>query len=61
MTSVSFGDKPAGTTATVALHKTAEMQKDDHPNASDTILNNTYVDNIADSVETMVTAQETTG
>ena len=47
--------------ATVALRKTAEMQKDDLPNASDTILNNTYVDDIADSVETMVTARETTG
>ncbi|CAB3989230.1 RNA-directed DNA polymerase from transposon BS [Paramuricea clavata] len=61
MTSISFGDKPAGNIATVALRKTAEMQKDDLRNASDTILNNTYVDDIADSVETMVTARETTG
>ena len=60
MTSVSFGDKPAGNIATVALRKTAEMQRDDLPNASDTILNNTYVDDIADSVETMVKARETT-
>ncbi|CAB4009754.1 Hypothetical predicted protein [Paramuricea clavata] len=61
MTSVSFGDKPARNVATVSLRKTAEMQRDDLPNASDTILSNTYVDEIADSVETMVTARETTG
>ena len=37
MTSVSFGDKTAGNIATVALRKTAEMQKDDEMmNASDT-------------------------
>ena len=51
MTSVSFGDKPAGNIATVTLRKTAEMMKDEFPNASQVILNNTYVDDIVDSVE----------
>ena len=51
MTSVSFGDKPAGNIATVALRKTAEMMKDEYPIASQVILNNTYVDDIVDSVD----------
>jgi hypothetical protein len=46
MTSLSFDDKTAGNIATVALRKTAEMQKDDLPNVSGTI------DNIATARET---------
>lgn len=60
MTSVSFGDKPAGNIATVALRKTAEMQKEDFPIASDVILNNTYVDDIAESTDNMKLAVATT-
>ena len=51
MTSVSFGDKPAGYIATTALRKTVEMMKDEFPNASQIILNNTNVDDIVDSVQ----------
>lgn len=57
MTSVSFGDKPAGT---VALRKTAEMMKDEYPIASQVILNNTYVDDIVDSVDDTSAAVEIT-
>ena len=38
--SVSFGDKPSGNIATVALRKTAKMM-DEYPIASQVILNNT--------------------
>ena len=31
---VSFGDKPSGTIATVALRKTAEMGQDKYPKAA---------------------------
>ena len=58
--SVSFGDKPAGNIATVALQKTAEMMKDEFPNASQVILNNTYVDDIVDSVENTSSALKVT-
>ena len=34
---VSFGDKPSGTIATIALRKTAEMTRDEHPQAADII------------------------
>lgn len=61
MTSVSFGDKPAGNIATVALRKTAETGKDKFPKATDVILNSTYVDDIAESVESIPLAYELTG
>ena len=51
MTSVSFGDRPAGNIATVALRKTAKMREMEYPKATRTILNNTYVDDIIDSVQ----------
>ena len=52
MTSVSFGDKPAGNIATVALRKTAELQKNEFPIAANEILNSTYVDdNVKSAVE----------
>ena len=50
MTSVSFGDRPAGNIATLALRKTAEMGMQKFPKAAETILNNTYVDDILDSM-----------
>ena len=51
MTSVSFGDRPAGNIATVALRITAQMGKENYPDAANVILKNTYVDDIADSFE----------
>lgn len=61
MTSVSFGDRPAGNIATVALRKTAEMMNMDKPDASRIILSNTYVDDIVDSVDCTNTAKKITG
>ena len=57
---VSFGDKPSGAIATVALRKTAEMGKDQFPEASQVILNNTYMDNIIDSVNNRTKAKQIT-
>ena len=56
MTSVSFGDKPAGNIAMAARHKTAEMGKLIYPEASNTILKNTYVEDIIDSFSNTVVA-----
>ncbi|XP_068756184.1 uncharacterized protein [Montipora capricornis] len=49
---VSFGDKPSGTIATVALRKTAEMGADRCPEATQVIKENTYTDDIIESVPT---------
>ncbi|KAL9955853.1 hypothetical protein ACROYT_G037242 [Oculina patagonica] len=57
---VSFGDKPSGTIATVALRKTAEMAKDKYPQASNLLINNTYMDDIINSVDNVETAKKLT-
>ena len=49
---VSFGDKPSGTIATVALRKTAEMGTDKYPKAAQVIKENTDMDDIIESVPT---------
>ena len=49
MSSVSFGDRPAGNIAMIALRKTAQTRKEKYPDASNVILKNTYVDDIVDS------------
>ena len=49
---VSFGDKPSGTIATVALRKTAEVGTDKYPKAAQVIKENTYMDDIIESVPT---------
>ncbi|XP_068713032.1 uncharacterized protein [Montipora foliosa] len=49
---VSFGDKPSGMIATVALRKTAEMGADRYPEATQVIKENTYMDDIIESVPT---------
>ena len=43
---VSFGDKPSGTIATIALRKTAEMTRKEYQEAADIIHNNTYMGDI---------------
>ncbi|XP_071136608.1 uncharacterized protein [Mytilus edulis] len=48
---VTFGDRPSGTMATVALGMTAEMSKDIYPEAAEMILRNSYVDDIINSVD----------
>ena len=57
---VSFGDKPSGVIATVALRKTAEMGKDQFPESSQVILNNTYMDDIIESVDDRKKAKQIT-
>ena len=57
---VSFGDKPSGTIATVALRKTAEMDKENYPQASEFLINNTYMDDIINSVDNVETAKKLT-
>ena len=60
ITSVSFGDKPAGNIATLALRKTAEMGKETYPKAANVIQNSTYVDDEIDSVDSLNEAKELT-
>ena len=60
MSSVSFGDRPASNIAITALRKTAAMRRHLHPQASETILKNSYVDDIADSVEDSEAARKLT-
>ena len=57
ITSVSFGDRPAGNIATVALRKTAQKFSMTYPRAVKTITENTYVDDMIDSVDTDEEAQ----
>lgn len=53
MTAVNMGDRPSGTIAMMALRKTAEMSRDEFPRASETILKNSYMDDIPESTGTM--------
>ena len=55
---VLFSDKPSGAVATVALRKTAEMGEDQFPEATRVILNNIYMDDIIESVETREKANQ---
>ena len=57
---VSFGDKQSGAIATVALRKTAGMGKDQFSEASQVILNNTYMDDIIASVNNQKKAKQIT-
>ena len=58
MTSVNMGDRPSGTIAMIALRKTAEMSKYECPRACETILSNSYMDDIPDSIDTVEEAKE---
>ena len=49
---LTFGDKPAPAMAQIALRKTAEESADVHPKAANVLKNNTYVDDICDSLKT---------
>ena len=51
MTAVSFGDKPAAAIAGLALKKTAIIGKENFPEAANTIINNSYVDDLLDSFD----------
>ena len=43
MTAVNFGDRPSAAIAIIALHKTAEMNREIFPKASQTIMWNSYI------------------
>ena len=47
---VSFGDRPSGTIATVALQKMAKMAQEKYPQEAKIIRDNTYMDDIIESV-----------
>jgi len=51
MTAVNMGDKPSATIAQVALRKTAEESLYEFPEASNIILDNSYMDDISASVD----------
>ena len=57
---VSFGDKPSGTIATVALRKTAEMGQHKYPKAAKVIEENTYMDDVIESVADKEQAKDLT-
>ena len=59
-TVLTFGDKPAPAMAQIALRKTAEESKITHPKASEVITKNAYMDNICDSVYTVMEAKQQT-
>lgn len=48
---VSFGDRPAPTTAIKAMRKTGKMKEDEKPMAAKPILKNAHVDDMCDSVK----------
>ena len=60
-TVLTFGDKPAPAMAEIALRKTAEENKNGYPEAAETLTQNSYVDDIYDSVDTVTQAQKLTG
>ena len=59
-TVLTFGDKPAPAMAQIALRKTAEEAKEAFPAAAQVIQDNTYMDDICDSVPTKEEARDLT-
>ena len=51
-TVLTFGDKPAPAMAQIALRKTADEAKEKFPEAAQVLKDNTYMDDICDSVRT---------
>ncbi|XP_068209204.1 uncharacterized protein [Palaemon carinicauda] len=58
LTCVPFGDKPSRTIAMLALKLIAEMSKDEYPVATQIIVNNSYVDDILGSCDSIEIANE---
>ena len=50
ITAVNMGDRPSATIAIVALKKTAERKQKELPESAKTICNNSYMDDLIDSV-----------
>ena len=59
-TVLTFGDKPAPAMAQTALRKTAEEKRDEYPEAAETLIKNSYMDDICDSVDTVKQAKKLT-
>ena len=59
-TVLTFGDKPAPAMAQIAVRKTADEAVETHPEAAKTLLENSYVNDICDSVSTVEKAQRLT-
>ena len=59
-TVLTFGDKPAPAMAQIALRKTAKEGETEHQRASSAIKDNSYMDDICDSVHTIKDAQKLT-
>ena len=57
-TVLTFGDKPAPAMAQIALRKTAQESQSTSPDAAKTLINNVYMDDICDSVDTAKEAQK---
>ena len=57
---VSFGDKPSGAIATIAMRKTAEFGRNEFPEATKIIKENSYMDDIIDSKNDKVNALKVT-
>ncbi|XP_042883833.1 uncharacterized protein LOC122260556 [Penaeus japonicus] len=57
LTRVTFGDRPSGAIATLALRYTAEMQKEFYPSVAQVISNDTYMDDILTSVRDLESAK----
>ena len=60
-TVLTFGDKPAPAMAQIALRKTTEESKITHSKASEVITKKAYMDDICDSVDTVMEAKQQTG
>ena len=59
-TVLTFGDKPAPAMAQIALRKTADQAKGSYPEAAQVLKNNTYMDDICDSVHSIQQAKRLT-
>ena len=57
---LTVGDKPAPAMAQIVLRKTAQGNKGDYPEAAEVLTNNTYMDDICDSVDTLEEARKLT-
>ena len=55
---VTFGDRPGGIIASLALQRTAEMNSKDYPCGAEAIKRNMYVDDLLKSVETIAQAKQ---
>lgn len=59
-TVLTGGEKPAPAMAQIVFRKTAQGNKGDYPEAAEVLTNNTYMDDICDSVDTLQEARKLT-